>query len=299
LPDALIRAVRYSFDEAFASLWRGRRSGLLSTLTGMVALSVLGGVMLVTSNLQSIADEWSRNAEVSVYLQDDISGENQAAVERLVAPGTVVATYEFVSKPKALERFKQTFADLASTVATLDGNPLPASFEVRLQPSSRSGSVLDDFVTRLRAAPGVADVRYDHQWLDRLLSTIRVVRTFGLVLSAFLVAAAALTVGNVVRLALFARRDELEIMELIGAPQAFVKGPFVAEGLLQGAIGALGALVFLGLAFIFLRGRYLQSLVATLDISTVRFLSPGLCVLLLFGGMAVGCLGGFLASRKP
>src|SRR4029077_2019024 len=105
---------------------------------------------------------------------------------------------------------------------------------------------------------------------------IRVVRTFGLILSTFLVGAAALTVANVVRLALFARRDEIEIMELIGAPQAFVKGPFVVEGLLQGAIGALGALVLLGTAFIFLRGRYLQALAATLDISTVRFLSPGL-----------------------
>lgn len=299
MPDAFVRAIRYSFDEAFVSLWRGRRSGLLSTLTGMVALFVLGGVVLVTSNLQRIADEWSRNAEVSVYLQDEIAGENQAAVERLLAPGEVVATYEFVSKAKALERFKQTFADLASTVATLDGNPLPASFEVRLQPSSRSGSVLDNFVSRLRAAPGVADVRYDHQWLDRLLSTIGVVRTFGLILSAFLVGAAALTVANVVRLALFARRDEIEIMDLIGAPQAFVRGPFLVEGLLQGAIGALGALVLLGTAFIFLRGRYLQSLAETLDISAVRFLSPGLCLLLVVGGMAVGCLGGLLASRKP
>jgi cell division transport system permease protein len=293
-----MRALRYSFNEAVISLWRGRQSGLLSMLTGMVALFVLGGVVLVTSNLQRIADDWSRNAEVSVYLQDEISGENQAAIERLLAPGEVVATYELVSKSKALERFKETFADLASTVATLDGNPLPASFEVRLQPLSRSSSVVDKFAAKLKESPGVADVRYDHQWLDRLLSTIGMVRTLGLILSAFLVGAAALTVANVVRLALFARRDEIEIMELIGAPQAFVRGPFLVEGLLQGAIGALGALLFLGTAFAFFRARYVQTLADALDISAVRFLSPGLCVLFVVGGMAVGCLGGFLATRR-
>lgn len=299
MPDTLIRAIRYSFDEALASLWRGRRSGLLSTLTGVVALFVLGGVLLVTSNLQTVADEWSRNAELSVYLQDGISGENQAAVEQLLAPGPVVASYELVSKAAALERFKQTFADLAATIATLEGNPLPASFEVRLQPGSRNGSAVDDFVAKLRSSPGVADVRYDHQWLDRVLSTIAMIRTLGLVLSAFLVVAAALTVANVVRLALFARRDEIEIMELIGAPPAFVRGPFVAEGLLQGALGALGALVLLGGSFVLVRGRYLSPLADTLDISSIRFLPLRVSFLLIAGGMLVGSLGGLLASRRP
>jgi cell division transport system permease protein len=292
----MMRALRYAFDEASASLWRGRPSGLVSTGTIGVALFVLGGFLLTTSNLQRLGDEWSRAAEMSVYLNDDATDGDRAKIEGLIAPGPVVAGFEFVSKAQALERFKQTFADLASTIGTLDSNPLPASYEVRLQPAMSAG--VDGLASTLRTASGVADVRYDRQWLDRLLSTVAVVRTVGLALGAILILAAALTVATVVRLALHARRDEIEIMQLVGAPQAYIRGPFIMEGVLQGGIGATVALVFLLLGFVALRNRYLTPLAAAINLSSVRFLSPGLCVLLLGGGMLVGCLGGLVASRR-
>ena len=115
---------------------------------------------------------------------------------------------------------------------------------------------------------------------------------------AILFLAAALTVATVVRLALHARRDEIEIMQLVGAPTAYIRGPFVMEGVLQGGIGATVALVLLLITFLALRGRYLTPLAAAINLSSVRFLSPGLCLVLLVGGMLVGCLGGLVASRK-
>ncbi len=93
--------------------------------------------------------------------------------------------------------------------------------------------------------PGVADVRYDRRWLDRLASLSGFVRYAGFILAGVLVLAAGLTVTNVVRLALYARRDEVEIMELVGAPMAFIRGPFVCEGIIQGGIGAVLALAAL------------------------------------------------------
>jgi cell division transport system permease protein len=142
----------------------------------------------------------------------------------------------------------------------------------------------------------VADVRYDKQWLERLLSAVSVFRAAGLLLGGILTVAAALTVANVVRLALFARKDELEIMHLVGAPAVFVRGPFVMEGLLQGGIGALVALAALALVFMAVRSRYLAPAAAALNLSSVRFLAPELSVLLLIGGMAVGCIGGLVAA---
>ena len=143
---------------------------------------------------------------------------------------------------------------------------------------------------------GVADVRYDRQWLTRVLSAINVIRGIGLVLGSVLAIAAALTVANVVRLALYARREELDIMNLVGAPQAYVRGPFVMEGVLQGGIGALLALLALGGAFLALRARYLLPLASALNVSSIHFLPVGLCVALVAGGMAVGCLGGLFAA---
>jgi cell division transport system permease protein len=105
-----------------------------------------------------------------------------------------------------------------------------------------------------------------------------------------------LTVANVVRLALYARREELDIMNLVGAPQAYVRGPFVMEGVLQGGIGALLALAALAVAFFAIRARYLLPLASALNVSSIHFLPAELCVLLVAGGMAVGCLGGLVAA---
>ena len=143
---------------------------------------------------------------------------------------------------------------------------------------------------------GVADVRYDRQWLERVLAAIRVIRVIGILLASLLAIAAALTVANVVRLGLYARRDELEIMELVGAPQVYVRGPFLMEGVLQGGFGALVALTGLSLGFFLVRALYVAPLASTIDVSAIQFLSLGLCVLLLLGGMLVGCVGGLVAA---
>jgi cell division transport system permease protein len=291
-----MRALRYALEEAFASLWRGRQAGLLSTLTIALALFVLGGFFVVTANLERLGDEWSNAAELSVYLKDDISPAERRTLESALAPGDLIAAHEYVSKSDALARFKQTFGDLAAAVDGAGGNPLPASLEVRLRPGPGVSAGVDALGARLRTMPGVADVRYDRQWLTRVLSAINVIRGVGLVLGSVLAIAAALTVANVVRLALYARREELDIMNLVGAPQAYVRGPFIMEGVLQGGIGALLALVALGVAFFAIRARYLLPLASALNVSSIHFLPAELCVLLVAGGMAVGCLGGLVAA---
>jgi cell division transport system permease protein len=291
-----VRALRYAFEEAFASLWRGRQAGMLSTLTIALALFVLGGFLIVTANLERLGAEWGNAAELSVYLKDDVTPGERAGIEALLTPGDLVAAHEFVSKADALTRFKQTFGDLAVAVDGLGSNPLPASVEVRLRPGTSVGQGVDSLAERLRQMPGVADVRYDRQWLTRLLSAINVIRGIGVVLGSVLAIAAALTVANVVRLALYARRDELDIMNLVGAPRVYVRGPFVMEGVLQGGFGALVALVALGAAFLALRARYLVPLASALNVSAIHFLPVELCVLLIAGGMAVGCLGGLVAA---
>ena len=291
-----MRALRYAFDEALLSLWRGRRSGLLSTATIAVALFVLGAFLLASSNLERLGEEWGRSAEMSVYLSDDATPADRQAVESWLAPGPIVAGHQFVSKEEALARFKSTFTDLAGAVETLEGNPLPASYEVRLQATPGSTQAIAELASRLEQTSGVSDVRYDRQWLDRVLAAVETIQGVGLVLGAFLTFAAALTVANVVRLALWARRDELEIMQLVGAPQTFIRGPFVMEGVLQGGIGALLALAALAVTFLVVRGRYLMPLAEALNISGIRFLAPELCVLLVLGGTLVGCLGGLVAA---
>ena len=157
-----MRALRYAFDEAVASLWRGRQSGILSTVTIAVALFVLGAFLLVSANLDRLSTEWSRAAEISVYLKDDVTPADRGDIERLLAPGGVVASFEFVSKDAALVRFKSMFADLAATADSLGENPFPASYEVRLRAAADSreyrSTGLSRNSTRARASQTCATI---------------------------------------------------------------------------------------------------------------------------------------------
>jgi cell division transport system permease protein len=127
---------------------------------------------------------------------------------------------------------------------------------------------------------------------------VTVVRMVGLVLASVLASAAALTVANVVRLGLYARRDEIGIMQLVGAPTAYIRGPFLMEGVLQGGIGAAAALLALAAAYLLVRARYLAPLAPAIDQTSIRFLPAELCLFLVLGGMMVGCAGGLAAAGK-
>lgn len=291
-----MRALRYAFDEAIFSLWRGRRSGALSTLTIAVALFVLGVFLIGTANLERLGREWSNSAELSVYLTDNVTDSQRAAIERILATGNIVASHQYLSKADAVARFKKTFKDMSGTLESLGENPLPASYEVRLRPGAENA--VDLLLAEVRQSPGVADVRYDREWLQRLSSAVLVIRGVGFVLGTLLTIAAALTVANVVRLGLYARRDELDIMQLVGAPQIYIRGPFVMEGTLQGGLGALLALLALATVFYGFKERFLLPLATAINLSGVTFLSIELSLLLVAGGMAVGCLGGAIAAMS-
>ena len=221
-----MRALKYSIEEAVASLWRGRRSGVLSVVTIAAALFVLGGLLVVTWNVQGVLAQWAEAAEMSVYLRDGVSAEGRAAIDQLLAESDLVAGREYVSKGDALVKFKRDFADLSSMAGDLSDNPFPASFEVHLQSVTQDAAAIERLAVRLGDNVGVADVRYDRRWLKRVMTAVVLVRSVGIFVVLVLVAAAALTVANVVRLACHARREEIEIMQLVGAPITYVRGPF-------------------------------------------------------------------------
>jgi cell division transport system permease protein len=294
----VIRGLQYFVSEAMLSLWRGRRSSALSILTITIALFILSLFLLVSGNLERVVGEWSRSAEFSVYLRDDAAPSDRAAVETALRGDPAVAGVDLVSKDEALARFRRNFPDLAPATAGAPDNPFPASFEARLGSSAVDTSALEKLARRTGAMPGVADVRYDRRWLDRLASLGVFVRYAGLLLAGVLVLAAVLTVTNVVRLALYARRDEVEIMELVGAPMVFIRGPFVCEGIIQGGFGAGLALVLLRLALELAKPRLAAIAGGLFDAQGLAFIPGATIALVVAGGMLVGCLGGFVAARR-
>jgi len=293
----ITRAFRYFFDEALASLSRSYRTAAMAVLTIAAAMFVLGGFLLVTSNTSRLFTRWLEAAEFSIYLRDDYTSPQRDAIERVLRGSPLVTDVQTISKDEALQRFRRNFTDLATAVQDLPENPLPASMEVRLGANAKPVDV-EKLATETAKLAGVADVRYDRRWIQRLLTGAQVVRVAGLALAGVLMVAAGLTVASVVRLALVARRDEIHIMQLVGAPLAYIRGPFVLEGLIQGGAGALVATLVLWITFALVRGRTVRMAAGVVDLSSLAFLTWPMWLLLLVGGMTVGSIGGLIAARS-
>ena len=229
-----MRALGYALREGWASLSRSRGSSVLAVVAIGLAIIVLGALLLVTWNVERLLAEWTSATELSVYLRDEATSEERGAIEAVIDESRVADGLEYVSKADALARFRREFAELASLTAGFDDNPFPASVEVQVRADAENDGRADALVRRVAMLPGVADVRYDREFLARIASGLAAVRGTGLALVMVMALAAALTVASVVRLGLQARSDEIEITQLVGSPITFIRGPFVAEGVLQG-----------------------------------------------------------------
>ena len=293
-----MRALKYFITEAAASLWRGRRSGVFAILTIAAGLFVLGFFLIVNTNVRRLTARWAESAELAVFLRDDATPAHVESVRTLIADSGLAASQQFVTKEEAATRFAGDFPDLAASTRRLERNPFPASFDVRLRPDLRAAEDgVDNLAKALSSQPGVSDVRYDRRWLARLNGVITFVRSIGLVIVILLAVASALTVASVVRLAAHARRDEIEIMKLVGAPLTYVRGPLVLEGVLQGGAGACVAIVGLSLLFALGRMKYGASVSEAIGLGAITFLPVELSLILLLGGMLLGSLGGLIVAR--
>jgi cell division transport system permease protein len=266
-------------------------------LTIGAAILVLGGFLLFSVNLDRAMARWSAAAEFSIYLRDDITPDQRSAINDVLTRSPLVASRDYVSREEALKRFTRDFPDLAAGIAVLAQNPLPASIELRLNPRRSDAAVVDALAREMRSAAGVADVRFDRRWLERLGRIANAVRWLGWGLGTVLIIAAVLTVANVVRLGLHARRDEIEVMQLMGAPLGLLRGPLLVEGIIQGGLGAALALAALAAAFVAGQQQVAADLGAVVDPSIVAFLPGSVSASLVAGGTAVGGLGGAVAAR--
>jgi cell division transport system permease protein len=293
-----MRAIEYAFRQGASSLWRSRGSSAFAVVAIALALVVLGTLLLLTSNAERVLSRWTSASELSVFLADAATSEERGAIESAIDQSGVAAGREYVSKAQALARFREEFAELASLADGFEDNPFPASIEVRVADGAERDGRVDAVVKHVVQLPGVVDIRYDREWLARVGSVLDTVRAAGFGLALLMGLAAAVTVATVVRLGLVARRDEIEIMELVGAPLTYIRGPFVAEGVLQGGIGALLAILLLWLSHALTNAWWGAELRALLAGEALRFLPIRLTALLVLGGMVVGSTGGLAAAWR-
>ncbi|MDQ3070991.1 MAG: permease-like cell division protein FtsX [Acidobacteriota bacterium] len=289
---------RYAWREGSTSLWRGRRAAIVAMAAITAVVFVAGAFLVVSLNARRIVRGWSASAEMSIYLADDAPAGAVQELGQWIENSGMAHTVEYVSRDDAFGRFRRDFPGLAGIAGeSASDHPLPASFEVQLRPEAASGAVFDAWVGDVRARRGVIDVRYDLEWLSRLQRLVRTIEVTGFAIVAILGFAAALTVASVVRLAAASRADEIDIMRLVGAPLSTIRAPFMVEGLLQGALGALLALALLAAGAWAVQARYGQWISDVTGLNHVSFLPPAAAAAVIGAGVVLGGIGGFVASR--
>jgi len=290
-----LRALSYFFQEALTSLWRSRLVNAVSVGTIAVSLFVLGAFLTVAGSLGDVVDRWTEKIQVIVYLEDGIEARVLESLENRLREDPAVASLELVTPEQALDRFRSLFRDMSSLPEDLGENPFPASLEVDLDPAHQSAAEVQRLARAFADVPGVQEIQYDLLWIERLATGVRLLRGVGLFLGGILVLAGVFTISNVIRLTVYAREDELDIMRLVGATRAYVKGPFVVEGMVQGGLGGLVAVLLLWAALHWLsRDVSSSELVGSAAFAVPAAISWSLVA----GGMVVGIVGSLVSLRR-
>ena len=245
--------MRHAFREAIAGFRRAPvLTGLSAAMVGL-ALFVVGLFGLATHNMQVALTEIEERVEVVVYLRDGtLSGELQTATDQLSAVQGV-SEVRYVSKENALATAREELPEFGEIFTDLSVNPLPASLEIRLGEGYRTEESLERVAEVARAYPFVEDVTYGQAWVERLFTLRRIAGVTSAVLGAAFAVVATLIIGTALRIAIFARRDEIHIMRLVGATDGFIRRPFLLEGAIS---GLLGGILAVGLTFIVFRTVY-------------------------------------------
>lgn len=263
-----------------------------------IALFILGVFLLIAENLSRSVEAWEGTAKVSVYLKTDANDEAVESVDETLAANAMFAKRTFVSREKAMQRFKAHFASLTAVVDEMEENPFPASYEIDVSEATINDPRFDDEIAELRALPAVDDVQFDWQWIAKIKGVVNMLTLIGLVAGGVLAIAAAFTTANVIRLSMILYREEISIMRLVGASEGMIRGPFLLQGFLQGTLGALLAIALL-LATFFGGREAVQSTPSILwDFIFVTFLPWTKLVYVLVGGMLAGLLGSWMSLAE-
>jgi cell division transport system permease protein len=231
---------RYALKETVQNLRRNLLLTTASMLTVAVSLSFVGGALLFRSGVDNATKSWEEGVEFEVFMNVDATPEQQAQVERELTEHPDVASVEFFSQQRQYELFRNLFANRPEYIDNVTAANLPTSY--RVEPRVADADLIRAIGDRFEDAPGVREVLFAEDTVRDVLNVSRYAQLMLLGLAVFVLFAAALLIFNSIRMAIFSRREEIEVMKLVGATNWFIRVPFMIEGLVQGLLGA-------GLAF--------------------------------------------------
>ncbi|MFC1828657.1 permease-like cell division protein FtsX [Thermodesulfobacteriota bacterium] len=263
-----------------------------------IALSILivSAFALFFVNASEIMSSWKEGLRIMVYLNPDIPESSHADLKNKIQGMYGIQRVNFISKTEAMAILKKKMKRQSSLLSNLEQNPLPDAFEVRMIPTSQNREKIETLATRLEALPQVDEVEYGQSWLGRFTNIFNLFRLAGYALGSLFFMASVFIVANTTRLVLYSRREEVEIMRLVGAEESFIKAPFYIQGIIQGVLGGTIGLAVLYILFLFVSSNMERDF--SYGFINIHFFSPGIFLIILLCSMVVGWLGAFISLKQ-
>ena len=290
-----MKRIAYLVKESMTNIRLNRTTTLVAVASTAFTLACFGVFLLLYLNLRGVVSSLQDDIKIVVYLHDGLSAQGLSDLQQRLKGEREVATLSYVSKEQALADFREQFPSEYHLLQGLGENPLPASFVVTLAPRFRSSEAVRQWAKRLTTMAGVAQVQYSRDWIENLATVIGFIELGAVAVGSILSAASITIIASTIRLTLLARRDEIEILRLVGATGAFIKVPYLLEGAVLGAVGGLLSLAILRGGFDLFKlqlgptGRFL-------GVESWLNFFPGHVSLLIIGaGLALGFTGSLVS----
>ncbi|WP_029687885.1 permease-like cell division protein FtsX [Thermoanaerobacter sp. A7A] len=244
--DMLFRNLKYFLKEGFSNLARNRLMTIASITSVMAAMLILGLFLVIILNVNSLTNQVESQLELKAFLKDNISEQQVTQIGNDIKKIPGVTSVVFESKEEALRKFKQQLGDKSYLAEGLEkDNPLPQSYIVKV----KDAGLMKDISNEIKQINGVDKVSYGQDVVDKLLGIIKIIRIVGLSIIFILFIISIVIISNTIKLGVFARRREINIMKYIGATDWFIRWPFLIEGVVLGLVGALLSVALLVLIY--------------------------------------------------
>ncbi|MEM6532437.1 MAG: permease-like cell division protein FtsX [Myxococcota bacterium] len=290
--------LRYTLETTAQSLRQAPALSLVTVVTIGAALLVLGAYVAALQNLERLALSWGRTATVSAYLDDSLT--ESAWADLVDAAGHVegVRHAELLRPERALAEFRNRGPEAAALVEGIDSDILPASIEIDVTRNFASLDQVSHVALALEGLEGISEVDYGREEFERLAQLMEFLRWIGIAAGLFVVAATAFIISNTIRLTVFARRDEIQILSLVGATARLIRAPFLLEGAVWGLAGGITASLGLFAADIVVAPQLSSAVIQVLGGLEVVLFTPMTGIALIFAGVLLGVVGSSLAVRR-
>jgi len=287
----IFQKIKYFLEEVLNNLWQFKTRNAFSVTIICLSFLIVGIFLSLSNNLRFRARELSQNLSIVFFLHQDLNQEELSLVERQIKQSPLIARIRYVSSEEALEKFLKNFPELREIVDNLKSNPLPSSFEATLKEEPADTSRILSFIADMKKNAAIEDVQFNREWAEKMQSLSRLAEAIGFFLGGILILASFFIISNVIKLNVFARQSEVEILRLVGSTNTFIRIPFLLEGTTLGIAGSLLSLLLLYLLNKLFPVYLGTSLGALQEIISFRYLSFYQAVYLISGGAVVGLLG--------